>query len=95
MSPTVPDAAILAAIPEVGVSFPDLAEALGLTQRKLHPIVRRLVERGALHVELRDGIRWVEHDGQTREELHAEVLRLRRAMARARNTLSRALGGVR
>jgi DNA-binding MarR family transcriptional regulator len=87
----ISDEAILAAIPAEGLAFPALAAALGLTQRKLHPLIRRLVERGAVVVETRDGVRWVRHDGQTREELAAEVLRLRRAMARARNTLTRAL----
>lgn len=100
MSPTVPDAAILAAIPEAGMSFPDLAEALHLTQRKLHPLVTRLVERGALVSELRDGVRWVTRDGHSLEvllrenaELRAELATLRRAASRAHTTLTRALGG--
>jgi hypothetical protein len=87
----VSDAAILAAIPADGVSFPALAAALGLTQRKLHPLVRRLVERGAVVVDARDGVRWVRHDGQTLELLRAEVLRLRAALATIHTTASSVL----
>jgi hypothetical protein len=87
------DDAILAAIPADGVSFPTLAAALGLTQRKLHPLVRRLVERGAVVVETRDGVRWVRHDGQTLELLRAEVLRLRAALSAIHTTASSVLAG--
>lgn len=103
MSPApVSDAAILAAIPEAGVSFPALAEALGLTQRRAHPLVERLVRRGALVSELRDGVRWLTRDGHSLEvllrenaELRAELATLRRAASRARTTLTKALGAQR
>jgi hypothetical protein len=89
----VSDAAILAAIPAEGLAFPALAAALGLTQRKLHPLVRRLVERGVVVVDSRDGVRWVRHDGQTLELLRAEVLRLRAALSAIHHTASSVLAG--
>lgn len=79
MSPAAPsDDAILAAIPADGVSFPALAERLGLTQRKLHPLIRRLVSRGVLVTELREGVRWVHRDGLTHEACLHQIAALRR-----------------
>lgn len=102
MSPALPtDAAILAAIPADGVSFPNLAEALHLTQRKLHPLVKRLVERGVLTSETRDGVRWVSRDGHTIESLaralaacHRELAAKDAALTRIQRIASRALAGV-
>lgn len=79
MSPTTPsDPAILAAIPASGLPFPALARALGLTQRKLHPLIRRLVARGVLVTELRAGVRWVHRDGLTLESCVTQIAALRR-----------------
>lgn len=102
MSPTTSDAAILAAIPAEGIAFPDLSAELGLTQRKLHPLIARLVRRGVLVSELRDGVRWLRRDGHTVDSLtralaacHAELAAKDAALTRIERAASRARGGAR
>lgn len=103
MSPSLPsNDDLIAAIPADGIAFPALARALHLTQRKLHPLVKRLVERGVLTSETRDGVRWVSRDGHTIESLaralaacHRELAARDAALARIHRIASRALGGTR